>query len=529
MRRVFAGVLSATVAACGIFGASDEPAASEEQPPPGTPQDNAQPPAVGGGPPVGIYVSSSQGQDDGSGSSVRPLKTLKQAFALAKERGLRVIACAEEYPENLVLVDGVSAFGYYDCKKTPWERGAPRAILRAPATPAVLATGITLPTRLEGFEVRAPDLDGTTATDEAGTSIALEVRESKGLIVSESLLHAGKGASGSDGKDGATNSVMVGVNGSNASDQHERVCSGMFAELCSKHLISGGPGGTTTCAIGAAGGPGGQGGDGRDYIDMAASDVPGDPRGRPFVATTETAIGGLNAQANGFGVGLNGPGGAAGTEGTDGANGTWSLTAKGFVRGNGIAGKPGSPGQGGGGGAGTVANWSSTGVNTSLPAGSTNYATATGGGGGAGGCAGQPGTPGTGGGASIGALVIDSGVTFEKTRIEAADGGRAGKGNLGTVGTPGTSGGNGTTHAIMTTGHGGNGGSGGAAGVSGHGAPGPSIALAFTSTRPTTTDTELAPSPGVAGQPEVNRTSASGTKVIPASPGASFNDYEIKP
>lgn len=195
MRGVFFGLLATTVMACGVFSSSDDSPKEEPLPPPGTPQDNTPPP-VGGQAPVGVYVSSSQGQDDGSGSSVRPLKTLASAFAKAKEQGLRVIACAEEYAENLTVLDGVSAYGYYDCKKTPWERGAPRAILRAATTPAMIATGITQPTRLEGFEVRSPDLDGAPATETTGTTIALEVRDSTGLALGEVLLHAGKARRG---------------------------------------------------------------------------------------------------------------------------------------------------------------------------------------------------------------------------------------------------------------------------------------------------------------------------------------------
>jgi hypothetical protein len=519
-------VLSASVVACGIFGATDEPSTEA---PPGTPQENAQPP-VGGAAPVGIFVSSSQGQDDGTGSSVNPAKTLKQAFALAKARGLRVIACAEEYKENVVLVDGVSAFGYYDCKKTPWEQGTARATVRAPASPAVLGEGINAATRIAGFEFRAPDLDGAPATDTVGTSIGLEVRNSAGLIVSESLVHGGKGAPGTDGVVGLTNDRTKASDGASAGDQRERVCSGAFAELCSNHHIYGGAGGKTTCTIGPSGGPGGNGGDGRNIFNRTTSDVPGDQRGGPLAATTLTAVGGLNTSATG--IGLPGAKGANGAEGMDGANGAWVLTAKGFVRGNGSAGSSGSPGQGGGGGAGTGSYFGPDGIFASPPAGSTNYATATGGGGGGGGCGGQAGTPATGGGASIGALVIASVISFEHSRIESSSGGAAGKGNLGTAGIVGGTGGLGTSHGgVLTTGKGGDGGPGGSGGASGHGAPGPSIVIAYSGTKPTKPETDLVPGPAGAGQPELSRMVGGtvGTKLLPAVIGQALVEYEIKP
>jgi len=537
MRSVLLGLMATTVVACGVFGSTDDAPAKEDPglPPPSTPQDNSTPPpAVGGEAPVGVYVSSSQGQDDGSGSAVRPLKTLARAFALAKEKGLRVIACAEEYAENVTLIDGVSAYGYYDCKKTPWERGAPRAIVRAPASPAVIAKGITQPTRLEGFEVRSPDLDGTPATDTEGTSIALEVRGSNGLTVSEVLLHAGKGAPGTDGVEGPLNSRTATSNGTAAVDQHTTLCPAFLeaSGKCGTIKVPGPAGGVTTCAIGPAGGPGGQGGDGRIYvINKQPGTELGEQHGRPLVGTTSTGVGAANANPSALGIGAAALRGANGTEGTDGQNGTWSLAASGFVRGNGTQGGAGGPGQGGGGGAGTGAGFQSNGA-VGFPVGLLNtdyFATATGGGGAGGGCGGQAGTPATGGGASVGALVIDSVVTFERSRIESSSGGKAGKGNLGTSGTTGGTGGDGAVQTISVTGKGGDGGPGGNGGASGHGAPGPSIALAYSTKKPTLTAVDLAPGPAGAGQPQLSKLVGGtvGTKLLPAATGESTAEYAI--
>jgi hypothetical protein len=133
--------------------------------------------------------------------------------------------------------------------------------------------------------------------------------------------------------------------------------------------------------------------------------------------------------------------------------------------------------------------------------------------------------------------VIDSIVTFERARIESSDGGRAGKGNLGTPGIAGGKGGKGITYPgpgmfmnYQITGRGGDGGSGGSGGASGHGAPGPSLALAYSKTRPTTTETVLAPGPAGAGQPLLKRTVGGtvGDKVLPAVVGVSAAEHQIQ-
>ena len=518
MRSVLSSVVvSGLVMGCSVFGAGES--SSGQAPPPGTPQDNAQPPPVDGTPIPGVYVSTSQGSDEGTGTPARPLKTLKKAFALANEQHLRVIACAEVYEESVTLIDGVSAYGYYECAATPWKKGDRRAIVRAPTSPAVLAKGLRLPTRVEGFEIIAPDLDGAGATETTGSSIALEVRDSRELVFSGSRLHAGRGAPGADGVAGPPNTL----GGSDAPPgKSQRVSDCPVGAACINVKVIGPPGAVTTCAIGPPGGPGGQGGDGRFLIDCNPNTNATELRGRPLVANVSTAVGGLYSG----GKGLPGAIGTAGTDGVDGVNGTWSFSEKGFVRGSGTAGGRGEPGQGGGGGGGTD-GWF-TGGGFACPSPPTPYAdTATGGGGGAGGCAGQPGTSATGGGASIGALVVGSGVTIEGTRLESSAGGRAGLGNLG---GKGTFGGKPGAASNTATGSGGPGGPGGNGGASGHGAAGPSIALAYAGTRPLLTGQDLAPGEGGAGQPELRGNTPLGRlKFLPAAaPGSSEAEHEIK-
>ncbi len=458
---------------------------------------------------------------------------------VAQQRQLRVVACAETYPENLEVVDGVSIYGYYDCKTPEWDRVKAKAVVNAPSSPAVVASGITRATRLEGFELRAPDLDGAPATATTGTSIALDVRGSTNLTFGEVLLHGGKGAPGTDGTVGTanarTNATSAGYKGE---DQTSRTCPqpAIPLSVCQfSRTIPGVAGGTTTCAIAPDGGAGGAGGEPRWWALLEANTesigIPYDFRGRPVVATAATAVGGTNESPSGYGKGLSGSDGAGGDEGTDGLNGSWSLTVTGYIQGNGTAGGRGGSGQGGGGGGSPRWFYSPDGTlgTRTQPRNDNYYDTAAGGGGGGGGCGGQPGAPALGGGASIGALVIDSSVTFERARIESSDGGRGGLGNLGTPGTAGGLGGAKVVHgATMIAGKGGDGGEGGNGGASGHGAPGPSIALAYSRTRPTLTATDLAPGPAGAAQPALKRTTAAGEKVLPAAESTSEPEHEIK-
>lgn len=519
MRRIVSmAMVSGLAIGCSVFGAD----APGEQPPAGSPQDNAQPPPVDGSPIAGVYVSTSLGSDEAPGTAGRPVKTLKKAFALANEQHLRVIACAETYEEDLTLIDGVSAYGYYECAAMPWKRGERRATVKAPVSPAVLARGLTLPTRLEGFAIHAPDLEGALAKEGKTASIALEVRDSRELIVSDSLLHAGTGARGEDGTEGAIN-VETGTStgGAGTPEKPYTSCAAVLAEwvapggCASLTTIAGGAGGLSTCAVGPSGGPGGDGGNGTWFNPGRTSSPGRTSHGRPLVATANTSVGGAEM--------LPGGPGTTGKAGVDGANGAWSLTAAGFATGDGTAGTNGGPGAGGGGGGGADDYRCAGGACS--PGGAMYFYSASGAGGGAGGCAGLAGTPATGGGATIGALAIKSAITFERTRIETATGGRGGKGTLGSAGLAGGGVQTGTTYSGTGLG----GGAGGTSGLSGHGAPGPAIALAYAGTRPLTTAVELAPGDGGAGFPELRKGAGAGAKVLPAVRGDTLPEYEIKP
>jgi len=514
---VLVGVFAILAGGCGGFG--EEEGKGTDQPA-RTPEENAVPPPTGpvnGEPIKGIYVSASQGKPGASGVPGSPVPTIKEGLAIAKREGLPVLVCAEEYKENIELLDGVSAYGDFDCSSTLWARGAKRAVVRAPVSPAVVGRNITSSTRIEGFEILAPDLDAAVAKDREGTSVALDVRASKALIVSKSLLRGGKGAPGTDGAAGPANEVAGERAGKPGEPLAAWDCLGTFGfTICQSRTFYSGPlGPSVTCTVGAAPGPGGRGGSGAVYSDGLKQGEP-NVQGQPAVATAQTAQGGT--------AGVVGTNGSPGPIGTDGANGSWRFDGEGFVIGDGAAGGEGGPGQGGGGGSGTS-------VPTCSPV-ACPYAgywhSSTGGSGAAGGCGGLAGTPGTGGGASIGALLINAEVTFTSATIESSQGGAAGKGSFGGPGRAGglggaAGGGSGTTK-------GGDGGAGGAGGVSGHGAPGPSIAVVFTGKRPVyDAETKRVPGPAGTGHPEAGLATPTGTKVLPAISGVAKDEHEFTP
>ncbi|MBX3190257.1 MAG: hypothetical protein KF819_24875 [Labilithrix sp.] len=496
---------------CGGFGASDG-----EQ---GTPAENAQPPsAVDGKPIPGIYVSASKGDDGGSGSPVRPLKTLRAAFALAKQQGLRVLACAETYEENVEVVDGVSAYGYFDCNADPWKQVTERrAKVKAPVSPALVAQGIKLPTRLEGFEIIAPNLDAApAAAPELGTSVAASIGKSTGLAFGQMTFRAGNGAPGGPGSPPAANNVESGSPRGSASVAQVQ----MECLLVSCGRYNGAAGGTSQCATGPNGGPGGMGGDGMWATQFPCTEPTGFVvAGRPLVATATTAVGGA------FGGGGTG---SPGANGPNGDRGLWTLDPEtgAFIPGDGATGAIGAPGQGGGGGRGSNC-WSSN----STCATCFSYApfkTATGGGGGAGGCGGTPGTGGKGGGASIGVLMMSSDIIFTDTLVYSARGGAAGKGGEGLEGLVGGLGGADTRAHPPPAGlpdrgsgaPGGNGGKGGTGGFGGHGAAGPSIAFLVHGKRPDspTQTLHLLAGSGGEGQPAITRSTPTGPATLPEAP-----------
>ena len=482
--------------ACGSSSSSTDPTADPDAgsslPPPVDPG----PPALNGVPTVGVFVQASA-PAGGIGTKLRPLNKLSDGVALAKQQSTIVNVCAESYEEALTLADGVSLYGYFTCADGQWARkDGTQTQLRGTIT----AEKLNLPTRIEGFAVTAPDAPASPQADTDVASIALVVRDVTSLSVSESSFRSGAGTAGVDGANGATPAVAGETAAVVGRPTNESTCTAGVVTCNTKNNYPGGAGATRTCATTGASNPGGAGGAGL---------IP--PKSPPYPTTDGYPEASSASSSAGERREASFVAGPAGGVGVIGSNGAWKITADGFVRGNGVAGGAGTPGGGGGGSAGSS-------LVRGSPGGPLFEQTASGSGGGAGGCPGIPGTPGTGGGASVAAFVSNSTVKFENSKLTAGAGGRGGNGQLGSAGGMG-SGGAAGSQGSQSAGR--PGGPGGDAGLSGHGAPGPSLALAYKGKRPETVNTTLATAAPAQGSAALTR----GAQSLDATVGVASNEY----
>src|SRR5260221_175116 len=283
------------------------------------------------------------------------------------------------------------------------------------------------------FGAASDSTEAPPTPDENASSIGLSVSASTNLVFGAVKAHGGKAAPGADGVDPSPNVETGGkINGSNPTPpSHPSTC--VTLSCSSFHTVPPAAGGTSTCAKGGAGGPGGGGGPGYINNMTAGCEPPGGPdlHGLPLTASATTSAGGAPS-STGQGADGEGAAGAKGSNGANGGHGQWSVSADGFVPGNGSAGTNGAPGGGGGGGGGAIDYLA--GSCAEFISADKTFQTEPGAGGGAGGCAGLMGTAGIGGGASIGVLVVSSTVSFENAQISSSVGGRGGKGALGTLG-----------------------------------------------------------------------------------------------
>lgn len=435
---------------------------------------------------AGVFVSSSLGGAQGDGSRAKPFATIQAGIDAAKATQRRVYVCAESYVDPIVFAEGVSVFGYFDCKAS-WTVAAKHASIATSTSPAARASNVTARTLVQALDVAAPDVSGPSAS-----SIALVALGAPGLVLDDVKLHGGKGGAGADG----ANAVQLTDSGSKATGTD---ASGNYS--CNPNV-------QFTCAIGPttstatnacagkpniAGGPGGTNGPGGYYVSEFNSLVwvwnskatPGPGGAQPANATT--AKGGID------GVSTPDPGadGASGTNGAPGVEvGTFKPTGD-YLASAGGPGTDGKPGQGGGAGAGHMAN---------PPTPPSNYQNyyfwgARGGGGGAGGCPGLAAEPGGGGGASVALLAINSPMEVRSSTLDSSTGGKGGAAGAPSQYTLGGSGGL-TNQGAQG---GAPGGRGGLPGVSGNGAGGPSIAVVSTGGAPMLMGCTLSPGSGGAG------------------------------
>lgn len=461
----------------------------------------------------GVFVVANAAAG-GDGTRAKPFAALAGAITAAKAAKKRVYACAGTYAEAIEIQNGVSMFGNFECASNVWTVSAQHATVKPATSPAARATGITVPTRIEGIDFTAPDFGGLAAdvSQTAKSSIGLLASNATALSYVGGTIHAGSAQRGADGVAGVAVVQTAEVSGYAALEKGLSCAGPPLNRFCQAYPITddgGSGGGASACRTSDAstvdpalgGGPGGQGGHGSrwGYVDAPVPGQPGQTArlwlkgtppgaGQPVSGSALTAAGG----AAGAGTTLNaGSPGAVVAAGTNGASGTvlGSLTAAGVAASDGAPGVMGRPGQGGGGGGGydtaggdVLAAAQSTAQSASVPFPDVGSG-ATGSGGGAGGCAGVKGAGGRGGGSSVAVVSLDSAVRFELATLETGVGGTGGRGGVGSVGTAGGAGGS-TVHA--NPGGAGSAGSAGSSGGSGRG--GHSIAVAYTGVLPTITN-----------------------------------------
>ena len=522
------GALCAIVAApgCDAFGSGSPDSPPADQPPAdgGAPDgDGPKAPPVGGPTTsseltnaLGVFVANT-GSDSADGTSERPLARIQPAIDLAKRVGKRVYVCAGTYLEALVIADSISIVGGLDCSAPTWKTSNELSRVEAPTSPAIRASNITSPTRLEALDVTAP-----SATVASGSSIGLVADKAGALVVARSKITAGNAMKGDNGVEGIQLANAGTTKGLPIPTAFQcTVGPGpLFSDPCGLNSLSGPKpaagalGGTNTC-VGAPGfvmEAGGQGGTGGLY-DVKTVSVMG------TVSTIFVAV--ANAEAKAAPPGRTG---APGVDSPDGAAAaaTGAFSANGYTPADGNNGNNGGGGSGGSGGDGL-----GPGVNLLAAPLNAKYRGWGGGGGGAGGCPGLAGTAGNGGGASVAALLIDGAVTFDGVQLVAGNGGDAGHGTLGSTPLPGGLRNNPQIPSMqypeLAPCVGDPGGRGGAAGVSTNGSSGPSAGIAHVGAAPKIVgDTKMTPGQGGAGVAVQSRTDLGITKTVPATePGVS--------
>ena len=401
----------------------------------------------------GVFVSSSKGDDSGTGSRADPVKTLEQAMKLAVDRNRVVYACAEVFEETLLLPPDVVLVGGLDCEDDWSSIGffQKTHIIAAPDEHAVIVQEADASSLVVDVHMEAVD-----ATIPGGSSIAVVAWDGTKVHFERCEFVAGDGKRGLDGAPGDANEPVAqgGPNGL------------LGASACSGDAPAGGGLVFATCDDGvvSAGGIGGKGG------AIAGSDG---TTGAPEPFPNEASMG-----ASGKGESLNtacssGTKGNTGEDGSHGAGATGigAMTPGGYEGMRGGDGKNGATGQGGGGGGGARGG--------PLFCGNKPKGGAGGGSGGGGGCGGRGGLGGGFGGASIALVIGYSEVSVADGVFLTGNGGDGGTGGMFQIGGDGGAeghGGNGFGGSNKGC-PGGGGGRGGNGGYGGGGLGGPSLAV----------------------------------------------------
>ncbi|MEZ4340640.1 MAG: hypothetical protein R3B82_28805, partial [Sandaracinaceae bacterium] len=395
-----------------------------------------------------IFVATSGDDATGDGTVTMPFATIGHGIEVAIARGVAtghvhaVAVSKGTYDERLVLANGISVYGQFDADDM-WSRDAANeTIIETRAVvdgriEGVVADGITAPTVLEGFTIRAQAaLVETRDIDVYGVRVAASepvLADLGGLILRDLDVEAGHAAAGADGVVGATGDPgLIGERGEDGDKMNGDVSpgGGGAAAICAMVTIEATRGGT-----------GGVGG-GDDAMGCGTYREDAAPGSAPMAATT--CAGGLAGDACSCVSPIDYDGEPGGTgnlcgagPSADGTDATASATHGAIVDGVWVASAPrdgvdGAHGLGGSGGGGGGSGCDATGYGRTGGGG---------GGGGSGGCGGLGGGGGHAGGSSFALFVADSHIAAPGCTFQSRNGGLGGAGALGGDGGAGGEGG----------------------------------------------------------------------------------------
>ncbi len=411
----------------------------------------------------GLFVSSSLGTVDGTGTQDKPFATV--TAALEAWDGRPIYVCGETVTETetvKVATGDVTLYGALNCAKEWVYDPSKKSKMVGAADKATLAVGKDAGLSVVDFEVDAVD-----ATLDGGSSVAVVAELGATLALTRCEVLAGAGKDGAPGAPpgGAASAGTVGNPG---------------AAACTDVSVNGGASVQSACdeADPNDDSISGQGGDGDKLSGGDGSD------GSPGAAMN----GGDGEDANTpvCTPGGDGDPGADGTNATSGGKGVGELSSQGYQGVDGLPGDKGKPGQGGGGGGGAKGG-SGAGADNCADAG--NAGGASGGSGGSGGCGGRGGKGGQAAGASLGLVSLGATLTLKEVSVTTAAGGTGGTGGdpqEGGIGGPGGDGGKANVAMTLLENacKGGGGGTGGKGGLGGGGQGGHSLGLAYKGAAP---------------------------------------------
>jgi hypothetical protein len=408
----------------------------------------------------GVFVSSSEGNDENAGTKSAPLKTLQAALDMAK--GQPVYACAEEHVGSVTLASGIAIYGGLDCSKGWRYVGATK---KSVLTGSEDEVALTIMKSAGGAEVVDFRVQAADATKEGGSSIAVLADGATAELLRCELV-AGNGAKGADGASGDPNGTSAA--GGAAGNAGQDACSDLDGTPGPDPKLVGGDAVTNDCSGEVS--VGGQGGDG-NVLFGGGGDL-GQTGSAGQAGTGEPSMGMWSCTV-GVGIGNPGSPGEVGMPGP-GAKGAGTISTAGYTGTSGGAGTSGKAGQGGGGGGGAKGGMI-------CPPGNISGSGASGGSGGAGGCGGLPGQGGRPGGASIALVSLNASITLTDCSLSSSKGGDGGAGGDAQGGGPGGDAGKGGMGVGLSKAacDGGKGGAGGNGGPGGGGLGGPSLGIAF--------------------------------------------------